>query len=384
MRRVGSRETRDRVDAVSGLRNARVTLVIALACALTAPAAAAAATIKVNETEESATFVPGGDTPDGYSDSIDDLSNDNGQCSLREAIEASNTDAAVDGCAAGDGPGDIVEMPAGHYHVYDTLIVLKRWRSAARTPGDPATTPIAADRDDHYAGLQPEFHRPARAVLARRALAQRSRARRRLQFNGLTLAGNSNPLCVRAGLSGAYCEESAIVQPEKSGGGPDTAPGLKLRNSIVRDFTAAIYLGGERAVIARNLFMNNQSLLDRATKVGTDVYSDATYTNLNPVVVRNVFANPRIAALQLQGVPDVGEQVFGGLIRGNLVNLQSEASFGILLLATHGQRVQDNVIRDLSPPPLRELCCIDGIHLDAVDDVESTATRSPGSRRLYG
>ena len=63
MRRVGSRETRDPADAIIGLCRVRVTLVIALACTLTAPAAATAATtIDVTEEQESATFVTGGQT----------------------------------------------------------------------------------------------------------------------------------------------------------------------------------------------------------------------------------------------------------------------------------------------------------------------------------
>jgi CSLREA domain-containing protein len=44
----------------------------------------------------------------------DDASNSNGSCSLREAVEAANTDAAVDGCPAGSG-ADTVVLPAGTY-----------------------------------------------------------------------------------------------------------------------------------------------------------------------------------------------------------------------------------------------------------------------------
>ena len=142
MRRVGrARATGDSVDAIAGLRRAGVTFGIALACALSAPAVATAATIHVNETQESATFVNGGATPADYYDSIAELSNDNGKCSLREAIAASNTDTAVDGCAAGDGPGDVVELPAGHYHVYDNLIVLERVVIRGANAGRPGNDP---------------------------------------------------------------------------------------------------------------------------------------------------------------------------------------------------------------------------------------------------
>ena len=103
-------------------------------------------------------------------------------------------------------------------------------------------------------------------------------------------------------------------------------------------------------MIKHNLFKDNQALFDRGPAAsGVDVYSDGVYTNTNPHIVGNVFPNPRIAAVELQGVPDVGEQVSGGLIRDNLINLKNgEPYFAILLLNTHGQRIQDNVIRDPS------------------------------------
>jgi len=44
----------------------------------------------------------------------DDELNDDGDCSLREAIQAANTDSAVDGCTAGSG-ADTITLPAGYY-----------------------------------------------------------------------------------------------------------------------------------------------------------------------------------------------------------------------------------------------------------------------------
>ena len=279
-----------------------MTFGIGLACALSAPAVATAATIHVNEKRGIGDLRQRRQDPGRLPRLDPKLSNDNGKCSLREAIEASNTDAAVDGCAAGDGPGDIVELPAGHYHVYDNLIVLERVVVRGANAGTTRQRPGPRPGDDDHAGLQPELHRPARAVLARAPSPSGPARGGGSEFDGLTLAGNSNPLCVEAGLYGAYCEEWAIVQPEKSGGA-NTAPGLKLRNSIVRDFTAGVYLGGKGAVIKHNLFKDNQALMDRGPGAsGVDVYSDGVYTNINPHIVGNVFPNPRIAAVELQGV----------------------------------------------------------------------------------
>ena len=61
---------------------------------LAQPSAVDAATIMVNTT-------------------TDELNND-GDCSLREAIQAANTDAAVDACSAGSG-ADTIEVPAGTF-----------------------------------------------------------------------------------------------------------------------------------------------------------------------------------------------------------------------------------------------------------------------------
>jgi len=47
---------------------------------------------------------------------VDELET-NGLCSLREAIQAANTDTAVDTCAAGSGSDDLISIPAGHYRL---------------------------------------------------------------------------------------------------------------------------------------------------------------------------------------------------------------------------------------------------------------------------
>ncbi len=45
----------------------------------------------------------------------EDELNQDGDCSLREAIEAANTNAAVDACTAGDPGADVIDLPAGTY-----------------------------------------------------------------------------------------------------------------------------------------------------------------------------------------------------------------------------------------------------------------------------
>ncbi len=50
----------------------------------------------------------------------DDELNVDGDCSLREAIQAANSDAAVDACTAGSG-ADVIELPAGAYTLTVTI-----------------------------------------------------------------------------------------------------------------------------------------------------------------------------------------------------------------------------------------------------------------------
>ena len=58
----------------------------------------------------------------------DDELNSDGDCSLREAIIAANTDTAVDACPTGSG-ADTINLPAGRY----TLTVLGAGENAAAT-----------------------------------------------------------------------------------------------------------------------------------------------------------------------------------------------------------------------------------------------------------
>ena len=58
----------------------------------------------------------------------DDELNSDGDCSLREAIRAANTDTAVDACPAGSG-ADTINLPAGNY----TLSIGGLFEDAAAT-----------------------------------------------------------------------------------------------------------------------------------------------------------------------------------------------------------------------------------------------------------
>ena len=53
-------------------------------------------------------LVPGAFATEITVNTADDENNTDGDCSLREAVQAANTDTAVDGCAAGEADGDTI------------------------------------------------------------------------------------------------------------------------------------------------------------------------------------------------------------------------------------------------------------------------------------
>jgi hypothetical protein len=69
-----------------------------------------AATTTVKETAETATFNPPGS---GVDQCDHGCGHDNGMCSMREAIEAANTNAVVDGCAGRTAGVDTIVLSAG-------------------------------------------------------------------------------------------------------------------------------------------------------------------------------------------------------------------------------------------------------------------------------
>lgn len=100
--------------------------VLAAPAASESPAAADAAVITVNTTS-------------------DELNTD-GDCSLREAIESSNQDKAISGCAAGSGVNDQIIVPAGIYTL-TTTNSLRVTESAFIRGAGAATTIVDANNN---------------------------------------------------------------------------------------------------------------------------------------------------------------------------------------------------------------------------------------------
>lgn len=214
-----------------------------LACALPAAQPARAAAISVT------TFAD------------DDTTN--GNCSLREAIQAANTDAAVDACAAGSG-ADTISLPAGTY----TLSRVGADEDLNQTGDldigsvvtlqgiDKNTTIIdAAGLNDRIA----EVHPGAQLVLSGLALTHGGSA------NTPDLDGGA---IFNAGALTITSADIAYNAAGRNGGAIFSAAGpVVIEHSIVRDNTAG------------NMNQSNGS--------GGGIYSSAGSVQLNDSIVNN-------------------------------------------------------------------------------------------------
>jgi uncharacterized repeat protein (TIGR01451 family) len=357
-------------------RRALAVCVSALASGLLGllPSAAPAATIKVDTTAETAVFTPPG--PTYYSEVTGDT-DPPGKCSLREAVVAANTNAAVNDCAAGDGPKDVIELMPGIYHVKDNLFIAERVVIKGPNAGLPGNDPArdqeaTVELDDNpYWQAQPALFWLDVPVFTGRPLGAGT------VFNGIELRGAFDPDCTASGPGTGECAENAIVEPAHPPPEGAEAPGYVLVDSVVRDFTFGLYLGGTRPVVKNNLFVDNNRNPEQQINAGNDVYADEVWETKNPIVVGNVFANPVTAAVNLEG--DVTkEKVEGGVIAHNVIRKKpANGGYGVFLISTRGQKIADNVIFNPKPVALKERRDA-GISLDRVDHVRITGNTLVG------
>ncbi|MFJ5921103.1 right-handed parallel beta-helix repeat-containing protein [Kitasatospora sp. NPDC092948] len=268
-------------------------------------------TITVNETAESATYNPPGPV---YSSQVSDPSNHNGLCSLREAIEAANTQTAVDGCPAG-GPGtNTIVVPAGTYVAQSGFFVLGRIAFVGANAGNPGYGPRTAETVIQLEG-NPGWRAHQGLFWLNTALPQPGGVALGAgsTFDGFTLIGTDQPMCddEPSPVTAVPCDLQAIVEPSQN---PNDI-GFDLRNSIVSGFSSGLYLGGKGGTVENNLFRDNNAFPDanHAVAAGVDVYSDSTLPATEGFIQNNVFADPAIAAIDFEGGED-GQQILTNVI----------------------------------------------------------------------
>jgi len=308
------------------------------------PVAAAGTTITVNETAESATFNPPGPVSTSV---ITDVSNHNNLCSLREAIEAANTNTAVDGCPAGTAGRDTIVVPAGMYVAEDNFFVAEPVDFVGANAGtagyDPSRGPesiIQMRFNPNWLAQIGLFWLNGTGFIGTGGAGS--------TFDGLVLEGTPEPVCGGLGtpLGQVPCEASAVVEPAQGAG--VTAPGYQVRNSIVRGFSEGVYLGGTGGIIERNLFVGNDKFLGAGATaaVGVDVYSDVVFPTANTTIQDNRFDQPAVAGIDFEG-NETGQVIQRNVI--SMVETQAGAG-GMYLFATQNLNVFDNVLVNAGPP----------------------------------
>lgn len=325
---------------------------------------AAATVITVNTTRETAIFNPPGPV---YDSVIVGDSGRRGQCSLREAIQAANTHTRVRGCPAGTGDDTIVLMP-GTYHILDNFFIEERMKFVGPNAGLPGNDPqrgpeavLSLDDNPHYAAQEAMFwlgssEQPSNGLPAEGAGTV---------FDGVVMQGGFVPVC------NVECDITAIVEPNQK----TVDPGYTVTDSVIRDFSHGIYLGGRHDTVTRDLFEGNDAV-PSATANGWDIYSDFVYPAPDAVIDSNVFKSPDLGGVILQGDSDRGT-VFGGQVEHNLFLKEVNHDLGLFLIQTSGVVVKDNLFYGPHPAALPDRADT-AIRMDRVDDIQITGNTVTG------
>jgi CSLREA domain-containing protein len=189
--------------------------------------------------------------------------NQNGNCSLRESIQAANTDAAVDACPAGSGTDTII-LPSGFY----TLTIAGYYESANQTGSLDVSSSLniqgAGAANTTIDGGGTTLHDTVFWILAGR-----------VTISGATIQ-NGKP----GNLAGAG---GVFVEPQAN---------LTLQNVVLKDNVsyagAAISNGGQLTVI-NSVISNNRSLQFGGGGIQTGTGTALTVTNSS--IISNTAVN---------------------------------------------------------------------------------------------
>ncbi|MHA7132708.1 right-handed parallel beta-helix repeat-containing protein [Oerskovia turbata] len=261
---------------------------------------ASATTVTVNETAETATWTttPLGGEPLGQ-EAITNVSNANGLCSLREAVAAANTNAAVDGCPAGEPGVDTIIVPTNTYVIFDDFQLIEPVNVVGANAGVAGYAARGAETVLHME-LNPYFNAGSGIFRIDDPNTSGVEEGNGSTFDGLLFEGTSrtehgDQFGGPTALDAVPAWENAIHGAQKG----DVA-GFELRNSIVQGMTFGVYLGGRDSIIERNLFRDNTHFPD-TFGAGNDIYADAVYPTADAVIQDNVFATTTLAGVSFSG-----------------------------------------------------------------------------------
>ena len=227
----------------------------------------------------------------------DNFTND-GNCSLREAVEAANTDTAVDGCPAGAG-ADTIDLPVGTYSLsLTTGLIVTGGTVTIQSSGGTATID-ASGLGDRVLQVQ------AAATVTLQGLTLTGGSvsgdgggiltAGTLTLNSVTLTGNSAAgLSLGGGLSN-FSGATTINTSTISGNSADQGGGIaviggtvSVARSLISGNAATALGGGAYAGSGATLNLTNTTLRSGSAVDGAGVYSDGTITIIHSTLSQNV------------------------------------------------------------------------------------------------
>ncbi len=281
-----------------------------------------------------------------------------GNCTLREAVQAANTDTAVDGCPAGSG-ADTITLPAGTFTMLTGLRVsapvtfvgansgLDARNTAARVaptsvvldPPAGATTPIMLFEINCVATSPTGCATP-------------------VGFDGVDLSTGATTASDLLG----------IVDYSAPAGMPGSAAsaGVDVRNSVLTGFTLGIYPSGHAATITANVLRDNNR---SGAAAGNGIYND--FVSDGAVITDNLFDGNDNAGITYDGTPAVNANVSSNLTIADNQFVNGTGN-GIVVSNVHGAIVTGNYVSEPG---------VNGITVASSDHVVLTDNTFAGGRR---
>jgi CSLREA domain-containing protein len=198
--------------------------------------------------------------------------NSNGNCSLREAIQAANTDAPVDACPAGSG-ADLIVLPPGIYTLRPGLGQLVISTTLTISPTGTATNTII----DGGGVVQLFFVQAGGVATLTHLTLQRGYS-----------SGNGGAIWNSGDLWLRYSVITGNVAGSNGGGIYNRSGTLTVTNSALVSNTARLFRGGALATNGGRVVLTNTTV--SGNQAGTDgggLYNDATMRLFNVTVANN-------------------------------------------------------------------------------------------------
>ncbi len=281
-----------------------------------------------------------------------------GDCTLREAVLAANTDTAVDGCPAGSG-ADTIVLPAGTFTMLSglrvgapvTFVGTNSGLDARNTATRGAPTNIVLDPPAGAAT-------PIMLFEINCVATDPAGCATPVGFDGVDLSTGAS----------AASDLLGIVDYSAPAGLPASAAsaGVDVRNSVLTGFTLGIYPSGHAATITANVFRDNNR---SGAAAGNGIYND--FVSDGALITDNLFDGNANAGITYDGTPAANANVSSNVtITDN--QFVNGTGNGIVLSNVRGAVVTGNYVDEPG---------VNGITVASSDHVSLTDNTFAGGRR---